>query len=539
MLGPMDPSGERRVGMTLRFRLGVVALVFLTMVLIAVGLSGLMLRSWNRTLQQRADIRGIADDVAELQLAYTDQETGLRGFQLEGEPQYLEPYREGIAAEQTVTVRLLDTTDEIDGLDAGVRAAITTGEQWRTEVALPTIEGVDIPADDAKAAFDDLRIELDALDSLVNAELIDLDEAERDVRRNAFGIILASTFVAIAGTALAASLFRRWVIAPLGQISTAARELADDDGYPIPQFEAPELNDVSTAIGSLQSALRSARDQAIANYDALEQSAVLAIQVRSELADELGDLPEGWQINTLLRPAEGLVAGDCFDIGLLDQNRMYVVLIDVTGHGAAAALNALTAKSHLRAALRNRRSPGTAIEWLSREMLKDDAAQMLTASVLIVDLTTGRIRHANAGHPPVLMTDGDEVRTLEQPGPLVGAFEATWPTAEVDLPEGWTLVLHTDGITEMLGDDRERFGDARLHGCLSVTEPVALLASIEHAVDDFRVGPQTDDVTAIAVHRIADQLDPAAGDDPTVDDDESMDEPRSVSDTTAGGIVSA
>ena len=535
----MDPSGERRVGMTLRFRLGVVALVFLTMVLIAVGLSGLMLRSWNRTLQQRADIRGIADDVAELQLAYTDQETGLRGFQLEGEPQYLEPYREGIAAEQTVTVRLLDTTDEIDGLDAGVRAAITTGEQWRTEVALPTIEGVDIPADDAKAAFDDLRIELDALDSLVNAELIDLDEAERDVRRNAFGIILASTFVAIAGTALAASLFRRWVIAPLGQISTAARELADDDGYPIPQFEAPELNDVSTAIGSLQSALRSARDQAIANYDALEQSAVLAIQVRSELADELGDLPEGWQINTLLRPAEGLVAGDCFDIGLLDQNRMYVVLIDVTGHGAAAALNALTAKSHLRAALRNRRSPGTAIEWLSREMLKDDAAQMLTASVLIVDLTTGRIRHANAGHPPVLMTDGDEVRTLDQPGPLVGAFEATWPTAEVDLPEGWTLVLHTDGITEMLGDDRERFGDARLHGCLSVTEPVALLASIEHAVDDFRVGPQTDDVTAIAVHRIADQLDPAAGDDPTVDNDESMDEPRSVSDTTAGGIVSA
>lgn len=514
MLGPMTTSGERHVGMTLRFRLGVVALMFLTMVLIAVGLSGLMLRSWNRTLQQRADIRAVADDVAELQLAYSDQEAGLRGFQLEGEASYLEPYREGIAAEQNVTVRLLATSDAIDGLDESVRSAVDTGDAWRRRVAVPTIEGADIPAAEAKAAFDDVRAALDALDSLVNAELIDLDEAEREVRRNAFGIILASTFVAIAGTALAASLFRRWVIAPLGQISTAARELADDEAYPIPTFEAPELDDVSTAIGSLQRSLRSARDEAIANYDALEQSAVLAIQVRSELADELGDLPDGWKIKTLLRPAEGLVAGDCFDIGLLDRHRMYVVLIDVTGHGAAAALNALTAKSHLRAALRNRRSPGAAIEWLSQEMLKDDDTNMLTASVLVIDLATGRTRHANAGHPPVLMTNGEEVVAVEQPGPLVGAFEATWPTAEVDLPEGWTILLHTDGITEMLGDDRQRFGDERLHGCLSVTGPAELLTNIEHAVDDFRVGPQTDDITAIAIHRIADHPEPEVSADP-------------------------
>jgi sigma-B regulation protein RsbU (phosphoserine phosphatase) len=498
-----------------------------------------MLRSWNRTLQQRADIRAVADDVAELQLAYSDQETGLRGFQLEGEASYLEPYREGIAAEQTVTVRLLATSDAIDGLDESVRSAVDRGEAWRRQVAVPTIEGADIPAAEAKAAFDDVRAALDALDGLVNAELIDLDEAEREVRRNAFGIILASTFVAIAGTALAASLFRRWVIAPLGQISKAARELADDEAYPIPTFEAPELDDVSTAIGSLQRSLRSARDEAIANYDALEQSAVLAIQVRSELADELGDLPDGWKIKTLLRPAEGLVAGDCFDIGLLDRHRMYVVLIDVTGHGAAAALNALTAKSHLRAALRNRRSPGAAIEWLSQEMLKDDDSNMLTASVLVIDLATGRIRHANAGHPPVLMTNGDEVVAVEQPGPLVGAFEATWPTAEVDLPEGWTILLHTDGITEMLGDDRQRFGDERLHGCLSATEPVELLTNIERAVDDFRAGPQTDDVTAIAIHRIAEHPEAEVGADPSADVDEPTDGHADVSDPTAGGIVSA
>ena len=487
--------------MTLRFRLGIVALVFLTMVLIAVGLSGLMLRSWNRTLQQRADVRVIADDVARLRLALSDQETGLRGYQLEGEPSYLEPYRNGVATEQTATVRLLDASDEIEGLEAAVRSAVASGERWRVDIAEPTIEGRAIDPGDAQASFEAVRAELDDLDQLVNSELIDLDEAEEDVRRNAFGVTLASVFVAIAGTALAASLFRRWVIVPLREISTAARELVDDDTYPIPEFDAPELDDVSTAIGSLQRSLRVARDEAIANFDALEQSAVLAIQVRSELADELGDLPAGWKVNTLLRPAEGLVAGDCFDVGLLDQYRMYLVLIDVTGHGASAALSALKAKSQLRAALRSRLTPGAAIDWLSRETLKDGNAQLLTASVFVIDVGSGRVLHASAGHPPALMTDGTELRVLEQRGPLVGAFDASWPTAQTELPVGWTLLLHSDGITETLGPERERFGEERLHACLSTIEPHDLLANIEAAVDDFRSGERSDDVTAIAVHR--------------------------------------
>jgi serine phosphatase RsbU (regulator of sigma subunit) len=342
---------------------------------------------------------------------------------------------------------------------------------------------------------------LDVLDRLVRAELIEVVESERDHRRTAFGVMFACALVAIAGTVLAALLFRRWVLQPLDDIIVAAEALTADDDYPLPEFDAPELAAVSAAVGTLQRSLRRARDEAVASYDALEQSAVLAIQVRSQLADELGDMPEGWHVTTLLEPAEGLVAGDCFDIGLLDQHRMYVVLIDVTGHGASAALNALKAKSQLRAALRNRREPGSAIDWMSREMLKDTNADLLTASVMVIDLHNGMIRYANAGHPPALITDGSAVELLEQPGPIVGAFEATWTTGTAELPPGWTLVVHTDGITETLGPERERFGDARLLECLSTPDPEDLLRCIQDAVDDFRVGPPTDDVTAIAVHR--------------------------------------
>ena len=523
MLGPMNTPVERRVAMTLRFRLGVVALVFLAMVLIAVGLSGLMLRSWNRTLHERADIRMVADHVSELRLGFSDQQTSVRGFRLEGESVYLEPYYKGVASEQSAVSRLLAEGDEV--VRARVEDIEAMGDRWRAAVAEPTIAGDAVVAEEARVMFEELRLQLDELDELVDAELIDLDEAEQEVRRNAFGVIIASTFVAIAGTALAASLFRRWVIHPLDEISTAARALVDDKTYPIPQFDAAELDDVSTAIGSLQRSLRIARDEALANYAALEQSAVLAIQVRSELADELGDLPDGWNVTTLLQPAEGLVAGDCFDVGLLDQNRMYAILIDVTGHGAPAALSALKAKSQLRAALRSRLTPGAAIDWVSREMLKDDEAGMLTAWVMVIDLASGRVRYANAGHPPAFITNGAEIDTLDVPGPLVGAFEATWQTGEADLPLGWTIVLYTDGITETVGEGRERFGDDRLRSCLRSPDPGEILECINIGLDDFRVGTRTDDVTAIALHRI----DPDAVTGAVTDADDGAESPGATS----------
>lgn len=216
----------------------------------------------------------------------------------------------------------------------------------------------------------------------------------------------------------------------------------------------------------------------------------------------------------MLVPAEGVVAGDCFDVGLLDATHLYVVVIDVTGHGASSALDALKAKSQLRAALRSRLDPGPAIDWLSREMLKDEHTDLLTASVTVVDLATGEIRYANAGHPPTILTDGVERRELEPTGPLVGAFAATWSTGETVLPRGWTMFVHTDGVTDILGADRERFGSERLYACLDQPEPGALVANVRAALDEFRVGPRPDDCTAIAIHRHREPADAPAGERP-------------------------
>ena len=489
--------------MSLRTRLGVVALVFLTLVLIASGLSALMVRSWNRNLEQLGEARMAAEEVSELSLAYTDQESGIRGYLISGDPTFLEPYRDGVALGNRVFDRLSRRPLVATRFDASLAAVREAGDAWRDEVALPTLDDIaTAPAEEVEQEmFGRLRAELDALDRVVNAELETVIRRTDRVRRNTFGVLFASAMAAIIGTALVTVLFRRWVTQPLARIGATARRLATDDTAALPDADSPELQDVTDAIRSLQSSLVHARDEAVTAFDALEQSAVLAVQVRSELADEIGEMPSGWTAQSVLIPAEGLVAGDCFDVGLLDADHLYLVMIDVTGHGATAALDALKAKSQLRAALRSRLTPGAALDWLSRENRRDDGADLLTAVVMVIELSTGECSYASAGHPPALLTDGDEHRELEPTGPLVGAFPTTWRTDGVTIPPGWLLFVYTDGITDTVGPDRERFGDDRLRDCLDTTDPRSAVEQVRASCDAFRANGRTDDVTAIAIRR--------------------------------------
>jgi sigma-B regulation protein RsbU (phosphoserine phosphatase) len=205
----------------------------------------------------------------------------------------------------------------------------------------------------------------------------------------------------------------------------------------------------------------------------------------------------------MLEPATGVVAGDCYDVGLLTPTTVYVVVVDVTGHGAVPALDSLKAKSQLRAALRSRLEPGDAIGWLAREREADPEADLLTTAVAVIDLESGECRYANAGHPPLLVIDGDEVTSFAATGPLVGAYAASWQTRVAQIPVGGSLAIYTDGITDTIGADRERFGDARMHDALRSGggSAVAAVEAVRDAVEAFRVGPRFDDVTMLVVRR--------------------------------------
>lgn len=508
--GTMVHTSSHRT--SLRRRVGVLGCIFVVLVVFAVGLCTWMVRAWGHAVDERGDLRIAAAEVADLRLAYSDQETGIRGYMLAGDSSFLDPYNTGVALARAMQDRLRahESSAGVD-LDPQIDRVERAAQRWQDDVAQPAIDDPSRPLDEdvARARFDAVRAELDGLDSLVNRAL-DVEMKHTDeVQRNTLVVLIATAAGAFAAIALIAILFRRWITQPLAQIGQSARALSSDETQRLPDFESAELQDVVDAIRTLQVSLARERDRAVTAYRGLEQSAVLAIHVRSELADEIGDPPPGWSVGSALEPADGVVAGDCFDMGLLDQHHLYVVMVDVTGHGPGAALDALKSKSQLRAALRSRVSPGGALDWLSRENRKDARSDLMTAVVAIVDVDTGLCQYANAGHPAPYLTNGTEMIELRQTGPLLGAFDASWRTESVSIPPGWTLLMHTDGVTEALGSERRRFGEQRFTDLLrdaDVSDPKQLVSRVLAGVAGFRVGDRTDDVTLVALHRGAERI---------------------------------
>jgi CHASE3 domain sensor protein len=214
-------------------RVAVLGCLFLALVIFAVGLSALTVRAWDRALVRRADVRTAGAQVSDLRLAYSDQETGIRGYLLTGDADFLEPYREGTGLARAMLDRLRTATRETpeleldDQLDRVEQAAA----RWQQEVAQPALNDPEQPRDvvASRARFDALRAELDGLDEIVRDELAVSLQRTDDVKRNAFAVLVASAIAAVVAICLVAVLFRRWVTRPLAQIGEAARALSIDD----------------------------------------------------------------------------------------------------------------------------------------------------------------------------------------------------------------------------------------------------------------------------------------------------------------------
>jgi sigma-B regulation protein RsbU (phosphoserine phosphatase) len=492
---------------SLRARLTVTVAIAVALALAVIGALAVTMTIWQDALGARSEARTARLEMSELTRAITEQDTSIRGFVAAREEQFVEGYLRAVVLERAMLDRLgaRETSSRPEFAAQLERLSVAT-DRWRADVASVALDpDRPTPAPDLAAErYEEVSDALAALDTLVADELNRSVDRTESVRRLSTGVLVGAAIVAVGSIVLVGLLFRRWVTRPLAGIGAAARRMAVDDTAEWPDVDTAELQEVTDAIRGLQRSLTRERDRALTAYRGLEQSALLALHVRSELANELGDPPPGWSIGSALVPAEGVVAGDCYDSGLLDQRHLYAIMIDVTGHGALAALDALKVKTQLRAALRSRLAPGAALDWLARQNRRGDEIELFTAVVLVIDVATGECRYANAGHPPPVLTDGNEHVPLAGTGPLLGAFAASWATETVMIEPGHTLVLYTDGVTEAVNRSRERFGEQRLADGLRsapVTDAAALVDRVIAAVDDFRDGPRSDDVTLLVVHR--------------------------------------
>ena len=197
--------------------------------------------------------------------------------------------------------------------------------------------------------------------------------------------------------------------------------------------------------------------------------------------------------------------GDLYDFFLLGPDRLGFVVADASGKGLPAAIFITLTRTLLRAATRREPDPGACLTLLNGLLAFDNPEVMfVTGFYGTLDLKTGEVAYANAGHPPPLLSgpDGTVVPLPCRRRPIMGVQEEfTYATERRVMRPGETLVCFTDGVTEAHNPRQELFGDHRLQRNLGVAANAgleAILAGIVGEVDQFMgIAPVADDVTLL------------------------------------------
>jgi sigma-B regulation protein RsbU (phosphoserine phosphatase) len=199
----------------------------------------------------------------------------------------------------------------------------------------------------------------------------------------------------------------------------------------------------------------------------MERELALAGEVQASfLPRELPDLP-GWQLSITLEPARE-TSGDFYDVHLLPDGRLGILVADVVGKGVGAALfMALSWILFRTYAARFPAQPELVLSAVNHRILEDtNAKQFVTVFYGILDLTTGRLVYSNAGHcPPYLVSaqESEDAQRLVRTGLPLGIFtDKRWEQRTVHLDPGDVLVLYTDGITEAESEREIFYGEERL-----------------------------------------------------------------------------
>jgi sigma-B regulation protein RsbU (phosphoserine phosphatase) len=181
------------------------------------------------------------------------------------------------------------------------------------------------------------------------------------------------------------------------------------------------------------------------------------------------DLPEidGWQITVSLQSSRE-TSGDFYDINLLPNGRLGILVADVVDKGAGAALfMALSWTLFQTYASEFPTQPELVLSAVNNRILENTKAkQYVTAFYGILEPASGNLVFCNAGHcPPFLFkskTD-EAVTQLIRTGVPLGIFDdQSWNRGEQILDPGDVLILYSDGVTEAQNANSDFFGEESL-----------------------------------------------------------------------------
>jgi serine phosphatase RsbU (regulator of sigma subunit) len=255
----------------------------------------------------------------------------------------------------------------------------------------------------------------------------------------------------------------------------------------------------------------------------LERELEIGREIQADFLPNEIPQPAGWEIATYFQAARE-VAGDFYDVFQVSEHKIGLMLGDVVDKGVGAALYMALFRSLLRAAFSSaiftnasgyqNTSENDLVKLLNKAVSFTNkyicnthhSAAYATLFFGLLDLHAGELDYIDAGHEPPLILNQGEVRLMLQPtGPVLGMLEEmAFEVKKVQLQAGDTLLVYSDGVTDVQNDKGEMFGGDNYLRLLNHTAKSAE-SLLEHIVSNLRdfIGetPQYDDITLLAVRK--------------------------------------
>ncbi len=211
-------------------------------------------------------------------------------------------------------------------------------------------------------------------------------------------------------------------------------------------------------------------------------------------------------------------SGDIFNYVPINETQICLFSADVSGHGVASALLAITIGQTLcfdgdasdatfvvdRAGKRRARDPAEVVDWLNQRFANGQTDHYFTITYCVLDLETSALRYCQAGHCPIIRVNAAGEASLIGAGGLpVGMLPtARYETCTIDLEPGDRIYLYSDGISEAENETDDMYGPESMMASLSQSRTASLEGSIERllqAVQSWQAAQSfLDDVSIIS-----------------------------------------
>ena len=302
------------------------------------------------------------------------------------------------------------------------------------------------------------------------------------------------------------------ITAPLQVLARATKDIAKGHW----DFELPDLK-TTDEVGGLAASFLSMKDALKKYIRELTETTAIKEHMESELRIahdiQMSIVPKvfppfperkEFELYATLEPARE-VGGDFFDFFFIDDHRLCFVIGDVSGKGVPAALFMAVTKTLIKASATESTGPEEILRRVNVEISRDnDSCMFVTVFCGILDVRTGEISYANAGHnPPLVLRRKKNAEFLGgEHGPALGAVEnGIYVKKSLFLEPGDVFCLYTDGVTEAFNEKDELYSEEQFQKFLSRGSEASLKTWVEETLGEIRLfagaKPQSDDITLL------------------------------------------